>query len=280
MGVTCPECGVNFHYVDGYLFYYREYIEIFVDPVHSLPLVPGYSTSGQVMSIPDDLLVVDFGLTYRRPPDVFFLVEQNKSARQWIEKSQLLLPISIGEANFILFSRSLDQNNPAEPTSVKWMAIGEVGQWETPLWLNYLHNAVDLVRKEEDVAAIVMLMIALDFYYDYVLERLGVSFEMIRRIGRRPGMNEKRAKLQLMEQKLGRWPADYDNTLTALTDFRNKIVHGDVKKTQVETFSGKRAFQVVLRAVMFLIEMMYRPGSPEFSGTVQKKSSQAGLPEE
>jgi len=260
--VTCPQCGAQIPYVYGYLNYYKEYIEIFMDPVHALPLVPGYSTSGRVMSLPDDLLVVDFGMTYNRPPEVFFLYDNEgsgKSARQIMRDNQVLLPLSIVEENFILFSRSLDKSRKAKPTALTWVAIGETGNWERPLWLNYLQNSADLVREQEDIAAIVMLMMSLDFFYDHILERLGIPYEVIRRKGRRPGMNEKRAKLKYIAEKLGDWPPGFAEELTQLTEYRNLIVHGQIKEGPVKTFNSRRAFQIVLRAVLFLIEMLYNP---------------------
>jgi hypothetical protein len=258
----CPECGALVPYAYGYLNYYKEYIEIFMDPVHALPLVPGYSTSGRVMSLPDDLLVVDFGMTYNKPPEVFFLYDNEgsgKSARQIMRDNQVLLPLSIVEDNFILFSRSLDKTRKARATPLTWVAIGETGEWERPLWLNYLQNAADLVRKQEDIAAIVMLMMALDFFYDHILERLGIPYDIIRRKGRRPGMNEKRAKLKFISERLGDWPRGFAEELTLLTEYRNQIVHGQIKEGNIKSFNARRAFQIVLRAVLFLIEMLYNP---------------------
>jgi hypothetical protein len=261
--IDCPECKTSFPYFDGYLCYYKEYIEIFIDQVHAIPLVPGYSTSGRVMSLPDDLLVVDFGIKYRRPPEVFFLVPGNKSARQWITNNQLLMPLSVGEDNFILFSRSIARSMPGKTVPVTWMAIGEKDEWEKPLWLNYLKNAAELVRQEEDIAAIVMLMIALDFFYDHMLGRIGIDYAVIRREGRRPQMNEKKAKLKMIADKISPWPESYKNGLSDLTDYRNLIVHGVVKRDNVPTYTGKRAFQIVLRAVLFLIESYHRNFEPE-----------------
>lgn len=128
--VTCSQCDTRFPYVDGYLIYYRDYLELFIDPVHALPLVPGYSTNGRVMSAPDDLLIVEFGLHYRRPPEVFFLVSESKTARQWISHNLVLLPLSISEDNFILFSLLIDRTRKGEPAPVDWMAIGETGDWD------------------------------------------------------------------------------------------------------------------------------------------------------
>jgi|GEM_PF-2049664 len=257
--VICKECGTTFPYVDGYLSYYKEYIELFIDPIHTIPMVPGYSTSGRVMSVPDDLLVVDFGIKYQKSPEVFFLVPGEKSARQWISENQVLMPISVSDENFILFSRSIVRSLPAKPTPVTWMAIGETDSWDKPLWLNYLQNAAHLVREEEDIAAIVMLMIAIDFFYDHVLERIGIGYDVIRREGRRPGMNEKKAKLKMIAERLGDWPEGLKRGLTDLTDFRNRIVHGVVKRPTTHSYSGRRAFQITMRAVLFLIELFYSP---------------------
>lgn len=256
---TCPKCATEFPYVDGYLSFYSEYIEVFIDPVHALPLVPGFSATGYAMSLPDDLLIVDFGIRYQRPPEVFFVIPGNKSAREWIRDNQVLMPLSIGHENFILFSRTVDRTRKTPQTLVHWVAIGEMGNWEKPLWLQYLHNSIDLVRNNEDIAAIVMLMIALDFYYDHILERLGITYDIIRKEGRRPGMNEKRAKLKLIADKLGDWPAPFKRELTDLTDYRNRIVHGIVKKNKTRSYSARRAFQVVMRAILFLIDMYYNP---------------------
>jgi len=266
VATICPECQNSFPYVDGYLNYYKEYIEVFIDEIHALPLVPGYSTSGRVMSLPDDLLIVDFGIRYRKPPEVFFLLPGNRSAHQWVSDNQVLLPLSISEENFILFSRILDRTSRSKPTPVTWVALGEVGDWEKPLWLNYLQNAARLVREGEDVAAIVMLMIALDFFYDTILQRIGIGFDTIRREGRRPGMNEKRAKLRMIEERLGDWPEGFRKELTDLTDYRNYIVHGVIKKETVRTYTSRRAFQIVMRCCMFLIDMLYHPrpaGTPQ-----------------
>lgn len=260
--VTCPSCGGDFVYVDGYLNHYKEYIEVFVDSVHALPMAPGYTTTGRVQSIPDDLLVVDFGISYRRPPEVFFLVGDNRSARQWISEGQVLMPLSISEDNFLLFSRPIDRNREANPASVTWMAIGEVEELEKPLWLSYMQHGADLVREGAEIAAIVMLMIALDFYYDYMLERVEVSYDLVRRLGRKPGMNEKKAKLQLLSERIGNWAPGFHQELTNLTDYRNRIVHGTVKRDVVQSYSGRRAFQIVMRAILFLIQMYYSPTSP------------------
>jgi hypothetical protein len=256
--VECNSCGTFFRYLDGYLTYYREYPELFIDPVHALPLSPGFSTSGRALSAPNDLLIIDFGITYHRPPDVFFLIEGNKAARQCIVNNQVLLSLSTSEENFILFSRQLERNRDTDPAPVNWMALGETGEWEKPLWLQYLGNGARLVREEEDVAAVVMLTMALDFYYDAILARVGIDFPMIRKRGRKPGMNEKRAKLMYIEEELGLWPANFEDTLGELTDYRNQIVHGVVKNNGAREFSGRMAFQIVLRAIMFLIEMLYR----------------------
>lgn len=256
--ITCEQCGVEYEYLDGYYTFYREYPELFVDPVHSMPLSPGHSVNGRVLSAPDDLLIVDFGMTYRRPPDVFFLVSGNRTAHQWISQNQVLLPLSVSEENFILFSRSIDRGIRTDPTMVHWMAIGETGNWSKPLWLNYLQNAADLVRQEEDVASVVMLLMALDFYYDAILHRHGITFSDIRRRGRGRGMNEKRAKLAYIQELFGDWPARFEATLGELTDYRNHIVHGIVKADEPSVYNGRQAFKVVMRAIMFLIEMQYR----------------------
>jgi len=264
--IACPECGVKAPYVYSYLNFYKEYIEIFIDPIHPLPMVPGYSTSGRVMSIPDDLLYVDFGMTYNRPPEVFFVftdIQGEKAARQLILKDQVLLPISIAENNFILYARSLSKATKAEPSPVTWVAIGDTGDWERPLWLNYMQNAAELVRNGEEVAAIVLMMIALDFFYDHVLERIGITYDVIRKKGRRPGMNEKRAKLKYLSEILGDWPSRFAEELSLLTDYRNQIVHGQIKQTTVKSYNSRRAFQIVLRAILFLIEMLHRPRPDE-----------------
>ncbi len=264
--VECPKCETQFEYLDGYLTYYREYPELFIDPVHALPLTPGFSTSGRVLSAPNDLLIVDFGISYHRPPDVFFLVDGNKAARQWITNNQVLLPLSTSEREFILFSRQIERNRRADPAPVNWMALGETGEWEKPLWLQYLGNGARLIREEEEVAGVVMLAMALDFYYDSILARVGVDFPMIRKRGRKRGMNEKRAKLMFIEERLGLWPANFEQTLSELTDYRNQIVHGTAKVTSGEAFSGRKAFQIVMRAIMFLIEMLYKTNPDGLSG--------------
>ncbi|GBE30215.1 MAG TPA: hypothetical protein ENH10_05840 [Bacteroidetes bacterium] len=256
--VDCPNCHIKYSYLDGYLTYYREYPELFIDQVHALPLVPGFSTSGRVLSAPNDLLIIEFGITYRRPPDVFFLVDEDRAARQWIANNQVLLPLSTCEHNFILFSRIIERSLESEPAPVNWMALGETGDWAKPLWLQYLNNGASLVRQEEDVAAIVMLTMALDFYYDAVLAKVGVDFNMIRKRGRKRGMNEKRAKLMYIREILGEWPANFEGLLGDLTDYRNQLVHGINKDTSILKISGRKSFQIVMRAVMFLIEMLYR----------------------
>ncbi len=256
--VICSHCGCNFMYVDGYLNYFKAFIELFIDKIHPIPLVPGYTTGGNTTVYPDDLTVVEFGITYRKTPQVFFLLHGGRAAKECLIGNQVILPLSIGTSNFIIFSRSLDTKHPSKPVTVKWQAIGEFGDYEKPLWLNYLQNSADLVRHDEEVAAVVMLLIALDFYYDHILDRLGIDYEVIRRHGRRAGMNEKKAKLELIEQHLGAWPASIDQHLRDITDYRNRIVHRVVNRPEVQSFSSRRAFQIVMRGVLFLIEMYYR----------------------
>ncbi len=256
--VICPKCGREFPYVDGYLLMYRPYIEMFIDNVHPIPLVPGYSTAGEVMVPPDELLLVPFSIEYYREPEVFFLLPGNKAAREWIHENQVFMPLSVSKRNFILFSKTFDKSESNQPVTLKWMAIGEYTRLDKPLWLNYLQNSADLVRNDEDVAAIVMLLISLDFFYDYILARCEIGYDEIRRVGRRPGMNEKKAKLKLIHDRMGDWSGDFGNQLKDLTDFRNKIVHNVVKRPDVRGFTGRRAFQIVMRAILFLIEMYHR----------------------
>ncbi|MBZ0265240.1 hypothetical protein K8I28_11270 [bacterium] len=256
--IICPKCATKFQYVDGYLNNFKAYIEIFIDRVFPLPMVPGYTTGGDASATPDDLTLIDFGVTYNKPPEVFFLLSGGRASREMFSANQFLMPLSIGVSNFVLFSRSFDPRSDLKDVIVHWRAIGEIGEFEKPLWLNYLQNAADLVRNDEDVAAVVMLLIALDFYYDHVLDRLEIGYDVIRREGRRPGMNEKRAKLKLIEERLGAWPASIDQHLRDLTDYRNRIVHRVVKRPGVQSFNGRRAFQIVMRSILFMIEMFYR----------------------
>ncbi len=259
--IECPHCDSRFPYVDGYLNYFKAYIEVFIDRIHPLPLVPGFSTGGRVIASPDELLLIDYGITYSREPGVFFLLPGGKAAREQILGNQLIIPLSVSSSNFVLFTRALDPLATSKPVEVSWMAIGEVGDWEKPLWLNYLQSGADLVQKQEDVAAVVMLLIALDFFYDRILHRIGIGYDIIRREGRRPGMNEKRAKLKLIEENIGMWHSSFAENLRELTDYRNRIVHTVVKHPSSKTFTGRRAFQIVMRAVMFLIELHYRANS-------------------
>ncbi len=271
--VVCPHCGCGFPYTDGYLNHYKAYIEAFIDPVHPIPLAPGYSTGGEVQMPPNDLLLVDFGVTYRREPEVFFLLPDGNAGRELLVRNLVVLPLSVSNRTLILFSHVLDRKASARAVPVRWMAIGETGEWEKPLWLNYLQNAADLVRTGEDVAALVMLMVVLDFFYDAMLERLGITYETIRRRGRRPGMNEKRAKLKLLEEHLGAWPGGIDDLLRDLTDYRNRIVHRVVKRPDAPEFTGRRAFQVVMRALTTLISMYHqaRQGDVRVPSSTKRK---------
>ncbi len=258
MQVDCPNCGHIFLYVDGYLNNYKAHIEIFVDEVHPIPLAPGYSVGGEVVLPPNELVSTEFGIQYNRPPDVFFLLPGGKSVPELILNNQIAFPLSISKNSVVFFTRTLEPSDQANPLKLMWMAIGEVGDFKKPLWLSYLQNAADLVRKDEDLAAIVMLLIALDFFYDHVLARMGVDYPTIRRLGRRPGMNEKRAKLKLLTDNLGKWPAEFGEHLKDLTDYRNRIVHGVVKRPGAPSVTPKRGFQIVLRAVMILLEKYNR----------------------
>ncbi len=258
MQVTCTSCGHTFLYVDGYLNNYKAHIEIFVDDVHPIPLVPGYSVGGEVTLPPNELVSVDFGIRYNKEPDVFFLMPGGKTLPELILNNQIAFPLSTSKTSVVFFTRTLAPEQDAHPLKLMWMAIGETGDYEKPLWLSYLQNAADLVRKEEELAAVVMLLIALDFFYDHILDRLGIDYPIIRRVGRRPGMNEKRAKLKLLSANLGDWPVEFGDHLKDLTDFRNRIVHGVVKRPEAPKVTARRGFQIVMRAVMILLEKYNR----------------------
>ncbi|MDP8206240.1 MAG: hypothetical protein P9L92_06220 [Candidatus Electryonea clarkiae] len=259
--VTCPACQLEFAYVDGYLNNYKAFIEIFINEVHPIPLVPGYSVGGEVSIEPGKMTIVPYGVEYVRPPEVFFLEHGGGAVKELQRENLLLFPLTVNNGNAILFSHQMDSNALVQTEKVMWIAIGEMGVWDKPLWLNYLQNSADLVRKGEDVAAVVMLLIALDFYYDDFLLRFGIDYDQIRKMGRRPGMNEKKAKLKMISDRVGDWPVSFSEKLRDLTDYRNKIVHGVVKRPTVQVYTGRRAFQVVMRAIMFLIEMYYRAES-------------------
>lgn len=101
--VVCETCGKSIIYADAYLNYYKAYIEVFVNQVHSIPLTPGYTNAGEAMVPPDELLLVDFDVKYRQPPRVFFVLPGQKVAEQWIQDNQILFPISVERDNFIIF---------------------------------------------------------------------------------------------------------------------------------------------------------------------------------
>lgn len=74
--ITCGKCGCQFEYVDGYLNNYKAFIELFIDQIHPIPLVPGFVTGGETLSNPNDLTLIDFGVRYRKPPQVYFMLDK------------------------------------------------------------------------------------------------------------------------------------------------------------------------------------------------------------
>ncbi len=255
--IACPGCGRQFIYIDAFLNHYRRMPGIFVDPVHAIPIAPGYTLGGEIKIIPDELQVTSYGIRYNRPPELFFLDGENRPVRDVILNNLYVAAVSISEESFILLSRTLKRGRITPEQSVRWLSIGEIGDREKPIWISILQNSADLLLKSEERAALVMLQIAFDFFLDAVIAQIGLRRTDVKAATRRWKISDRRAKIRLLEQRFGSFPKAMINDLINLAEQRNRIVHGTVEKPLVRTFSGVEAFQTIIEAIITINDLKY-----------------------
>jgi len=255
--ISCSGCGRQFFYIDAFLNHYRRHAQIFIDPIHAIPIAPGYTLGGDIKVIPDELQVTSYGIRYNRPPELFFLTKDDLPVRDLLMENLYVAAVSISEESFILLSRTFNRNIETPEQSIRWVSIGEIGEHEKPIWISMLQNSADLILKSEENAAFVMLQIALDFFLDDVIEQLGMSRADVKAATRRRKISDRRAKIRLLEKQCGMLAESIISDLTDLAEQRNRIVHGKVEKPDARDFSGKEAFTKILDAVIAINDAKY-----------------------
>ncbi len=255
--ISCPECGRSLAYIDGFINHYRRKPQIFIDPIHPIPLAPGYTVGGDIQVITNEIQVVEYGAVYHHPPEVFFLDDSNRPMRDLILTNHYIAAVSVSNENFILLSRSFDRELITPEPRIRWMAIGEIGEHEKPIWINILQNAADLILKLEARAAVVMLQIALDFYFDAIVRQLELTPRDVKTASRHWKVSDRRAKIRLIEDRFGRFPRKLTGKLVDFAEQRNRVVHGKIERPEARTYSLEEAFEVILAAIITINDMKY-----------------------
>ncbi len=256
--VQCSHCGVAFRYLDGYLKLFENRAQQFINANLSIPLVPGCTMGNELWVEPNEIYQIYFDPAYARVPEVLFLTGNGSAVPDLLRENLYTTAISVKPTEFLILTRVFDRTQPTAGMWIRWIALGEMTiAGEKPLWLIYLENAVDLIRKEEERAAVVILLIALDFFYDEQLSILGVTYQDIRSRGRRPGMNEKKAKLEMLQELLGEFSAAILDRLRDVTDFRNRIVHPVVRRSEVLEIPASEAFITVIDTIQIILKKRY-----------------------
>jgi len=255
--IPCPSCKRKFFYIDGFLNHYRRHPGIFIDQVHPIPIAPGFTIGGEIQIIPNEIQAVYYGVTYNRPPQLFFLNDQNLPARDLLVENLYVAAVSISTDNFILLSRILDPGREIPECRVRWLSIGEIGVHEKPIWISILQNAADLILKEEERAALVMLQTALDFFLDSNLEQLNLDYRDVKTAARRWKISDRRARIRLLERHYGSFPRRLTTKLIDLAEQRNRIVHGRITRPEARDFSGAEAFELILDTITSINDLKY-----------------------
>jgi hypothetical protein len=230
---------------------------IFVDPVHAIPIAPGYTLGGGIKIIPDELQVTSYGVRYNRPPELFFLDAENRPVRDVVLDNLYVAAVSISEESFILLSRTFNRQKATPDQSVRWISIGEIGNREKPIWISILQNSADLLLKSEERAALVMLQVAFDFFLDALILQVGMNRTDVKAATRRWKISDRRAKIRLLEQLFGVFPKTMIEDLINLAEQRNRIVHGKVEKPTTQNFTGAEAFRIIVEAIITINDLKY-----------------------
>ncbi|MCX6640067.1 MAG: hypothetical protein NTW14_06240 [bacterium] len=255
--VWCQSCGKTFIYVDAFLNHYRRDPRIFIDPIHPIPIAPGYTSGGETPITPDEIQVIAYGVLYNRPPELFFLNEQGKPSRDLLLDNLYVAAVSINAESFILLSRTFNRAIKPPAYTIRWMAIGEIGKHEKPIWIDILQNAAGLILKSEEQAALVMLQVALDFFIDALMEQLGFKSYDVKTASRRWKISDRRTKLRLIEERIGSFSKELTTKLINLAEQRNRLVHGKTSRKDIETYSGSDAFVLIVEAINAINELKY-----------------------
>lgn len=255
--ISCPTCKREFIFIDAFLNHFRGHTSIFIDPIHAIPIAPGHTVGGEIHVIPDEMQVVNFGVGYNRPPELFFFDGKGHPVRDLLLENMYVAAVSISSESYILLSRTFDAALYTPIQKIKWMCVGEIGEREKPIWINILQNAADLILKSEDRAALVMLLIAYDFYIDAILEQLHLSERNVKAASRKWKISDRRTKIRLIEERLGNFPQKITKEMVELAEQRNRIVHGKVMKSSVRALDIAQAFQIVCDAIIKINDMKY-----------------------
>ncbi|TKJ39771.1 hypothetical protein CEE37_10870 [candidate division LCP-89 bacterium B3_LCP] len=255
--MPCPICEYEFIYVDAFLHHFKNNAGIFIDPIHAIPIAPGYTVGGEIQVIPDDVQLISYGITYNRPPELFFFNRKIQPVRDLVLENIYVAALSISTDNFILLSRTFDPVKATPRQRIRWMSVGEIGEQEKPIWINILQNAADLILKSEDRAGLVMLQIAFDFFLDSLLGQLGLTENNVKAATRSWKISDRRAKIRMIEGQIGKLPEDLTLKLVDLAEQRNRIVHGKKSKTDSPDLTSAEAFQVIIETITSYNDLKY-----------------------
>lgn len=255
--IPCPACHRDYVYIDAFLNHFKDHTSIFIDPVHAIPIAPGYTVGGEIQIIPDEIQVISYGVIYNRPPELFFFDRFIQPVRDLLLENLYIVAVSISEESFILLSRTFEPSKKVPNQRIRWMAVGEIGEQEKPIWINILQNAADLILNAEDRAGLVMLQIAFDFYLDSLLEQLNVTERDVKAATKKWKISDRRAKIRLIEKHFGKIPNEVTKKLMDLAEQRNRIVHGRVSKADAQDFTSQEAFKVILEAITTINDLKY-----------------------
>jgi hypothetical protein len=165
--------------------------------------------------------------------------------------------VSISQESFILLSRTFNRETEIPDHSIRWVSIGEIGNQQKPIWINMLQNAADLILKAEEEASFIMLQIALDFYYDALIEQVGLIRRDIKAATRRWKISDRRAKIRLLEQRFGSFPTEMTQKLVDIAELRNRIVHGTIENKDAKELSGSEAFKIIVESIITINDYKY-----------------------
>ena len=259
--VVCPGCNEPFHYDDGLL------ARLSKVPFHVLFLLPirmGFIQSGRVSLTPGEIHEIKFQKPFHKVSTIILTNARGNIMEIYEDNEMVATPISPSENGFFLATSKKDPLSNLGAREVNWWAAGSESDEQVPVWHIFLQNAIDLIRKEEYPASVVVSLMSFDAYLS---ELLAVRM-------REKGLSPEFMKSTILSGRYGRYErlstwlkeffgksfseSPYNESLKKFSDLRNRIVHPSVEgfdEKEITQEIAINAFEIVIKSMKWMSDL-------------------------
>jgi len=260
--LTCPSCKKNFHYNDGFT---ELLATIPAGVLFFLPVRVGLLQTGTVKIKVGELEEVIFGQPFYRISNVFFTTKDLRIYEvTQIDNVLISAPVVEKDRFVILSSRLPGTIGPGE-LEIKWYAIGSESDEPIPVWHIFVQNSIELIKKQEFGASIVLSVVAFDaflseFLTNILMNKFGFSSNLVKRTLLSHKYNRQERLSYWLEELTGKRfsKSPYNEEMKRVADLRNKIVHPELEKFDEKELSKDEAvtaLEIVLKSIKWINDL-------------------------